>query len=190
MCKVHYNRMRGEKNPATRTGCQHCGIEFEARNDELKRGKGKYCSQGCYQASTHVLICSQCSSSFTRTGLGLGLATPGGQLYCSKQCEKRSPTYRRNRAEMKRRRRARKRGATIEPVTLEYLLQRDRWTCRLCGRRIPEGAKHPHPKSPTVDHVVPLVDGGEHSKANCQAAHYICNSLKSAGGSQQLALIG
>lgn len=78
----------------------------------------------------------------------------------------------------------------MEPVTLEYLLQRDRWTCGLCRRRIPRTAKHPHAKSPTMDHIVPLAEGGEHSKANCQAAHFICNSLKSAGGSQQLALIG
>lgn len=30
----------------------------------------------------------------------------------------------------------------------------------------------------TIDHIVPLSVGGEHSMSNCQLAHRICNSLK------------
>lgn len=48
----------------------------------------------------------------------------------------------------------------------------------------------PHPKAPTIDHVVPLAEGGHDTRANVQLAHFLCNSIKGRGGSQQLALIG
>jgi len=48
----------------------------------------------------------------------------------------------------------------------------------------------PHPKAPTVDHIVPVSEGGDDTRANVQLAHFVCNSVKGARGSQQLALIG
>jgi 5-methylcytosine-specific restriction endonuclease McrA len=49
----------------------------------------------------------------------------------------------------------------------------------------------PHPKSASLDHVVPLIDGGEHTYANVQLAHLACNVGKRDGGHpQQLALVG
>jgi len=40
----------------------------------------------------------------------------------------------------------------------------------------------PHPKAPTIDHVIPLAQGGTHEPLNCRAAHFLCNSLKSHQG--------
>lgn len=50
----------------------------------------------------------------------------------------------------------------------------------------------PHPKAPTIDHVVPLDLGGDDKRANVQLAHFICNSRKSnrLNGPVQLALVG
>ena len=49
----------------------------------------------------------------------------------------------------------------------------------------------PHPRAPTVDHVVPIAEGGDDTRANVQLAHFLCNSTKSNGGGvEQLALIG
>lgn len=34
--------------------------------------------------------------------------------------------------------------------------------------------------APTLDHVIPLAKGGEHSRANVRCAHFICNSRRGA----------
>jgi 5-methylcytosine-specific restriction endonuclease McrA len=67
---------------------------------------------------------------------------------------------------------------------------RDRNMCQLCGKRVAMTQRVPHPKAPTIDHVLPLSEGGGDLKANVQLAHFGCNSSKGARGSQQLALVG
>ncbi|MEU1559503.1 HNH endonuclease signature motif containing protein [Streptomyces mirabilis] len=89
-----------------------------------------------------------------------------------------------------RRRRAAKRGGTSEPYTLAEIAARDRERCGLCGGRVAMRQVAPHPKAPTIDHVVPVSEGGDDTRANVQLAHFRCNSAKGARGSQQLALIG
>jgi len=51
----------------------------------------------------------------------------------------------------------------------------------------------PHPLAPTIDHLIPLADGGSDSPANVATAHFLCNSTKGerhGGGGDQLTLIG
>lgn len=89
------------------------------------------------------------------------------------------------------RRRARKRGAFVENVTLEYLIQRDGGKCQLCGGRVVLSARHPHGDSPSMDHIVPLAKGGKHERKNMQLAHFRCNSRKGARSmDEQLLLVG
>ncbi|WP_196217855.1 HNH endonuclease [Streptomyces blattellae] len=92
--------------------------------------------------------------------------------------------------EKNRRRRAAKRGGASEPYTLVEIAARDRARCGLCGGRVAMKRVAPHPKAPTIDHVVPVAEGGDDTRANVQLAHFRCNSAKGARGSQQLALIG
>lgn len=89
-----------------------------------------------------------------------------------------------------RRRRAAKRGGRSESYTLEEIAERDGGCCKLCGDRVAMRQKVPHLKAPTIDHVVPVSEGGDDTRANVQLAHFGCNSSKGARGSQQLALIG
>jgi 5-methylcytosine-specific restriction endonuclease McrA len=86
--------------------------------------------------------------------------------------------------------RARKRGAKREPYTLAEIAKRDRNRCGLCGKRVAMTKAVPHPRAPTIDHVLPLHYGGDDTRANVQLAHFICNSRKCTGGSQQLAMFG
>lgn len=90
------------------------------------------------------------------------------------------------------RRRALKRGASIgEPFTNEDIFERDRWACQLCGYVIDPEVKWPHPKSASLDHVVPLSRGGAHSRANTQLACLECNVRKgNRAAGEQLALLG
>lgn len=84
----------------------------------------------------------------------------------------------------------RARMKAIEPVGLNYLLKRDGGKCQLCRKRVDATKVVPHPKAPTTDHIVPLSLGGRHERRNCQLAHFMCNTLKSNRGTDQLRLIG
>lgn len=76
-------------------------------------------------------------------------------------------------------RRARKVGATTgEKFTSLQIFDRDEWTCYLCSKSVDAALAHPDPLSASLDHVVPLVRGGEHSAANCRLAHLTCNIHK------------
>lgn len=77
-----------------------------------------------------------------------------------------------------RSRRARVRDAFVEHVDFAAVLDRDDWTCGLCGDAIPRDAVWPDRGTASLDHVLPLARGGEHSMANSQASHLGCNSRK------------
>ena len=102
--------------------------------------------------------------------------------YCSRSCA---------RSDSKARRRAAKAGALVAPVWRTRTFERDKWTCQLCGKRVHRSRKVPHPMAPTLDHIIPLALGGTHEPANCQTAHFKCNSSKSwRGTGDQLLLLG
>jgi 5-methylcytosine-specific restriction endonuclease McrA len=74
--------------------------------------------------------------------------------------------------------RARKHGApVIEVFDREDVFDRDAWLCQDCG--IHCAAPNPFDRTAaTVDHVVPLHLGGDHSKANAQTLCLSCNARK------------
>jgi len=67
-------------------------------------------------------------------------------------------------------RRARKRQAFIEVIDHTRVFERDKGVCGIC--------KGPVSEDYHIDHIVPLARGGEHSYANVQLAHPICNQRK------------
>lgn len=70
-------------------------------------------------------------------------------------------------------RRARLRGAHIENVSPLVVFVRDGGKCGICRDSVAR-------KDFTLDHIVPLSRGGEHSYRNVQTAHRRCNSSKGA----------
>ena len=99
--------------------------------------------------------------------------------YCSSRCW---PSTQRN----TRSRPKRVRAAFVEEVRLEYLISRDAGLCQLCRKRVDRKRAVPHPKAPTIDHIVPLSQNGEHSRRNTQLACFACNCAKGprSAGSQ------
>ena len=77
-----------------------------------------------------------------------------------------------------RRRRALRRRVRVESFSSREVFDRDGWVCGICSEPIPRDAVWPDLRSPSIDHVVPIARGGEHSLANVQAAHLSCNSRK------------
>lgn len=75
--------------------------------------------------------------------------------------------------------RARRFGATIvDYFDRSEVFERDSWICGICGEPTDAFASPFDPASATVDHIVPLSLGGEHSLVNAQCAHLGCNSAK------------
>lgn len=75
--------------------------------------------------------------------------------------------------------RAREAGATvIEPFDRLTIFERDNWVCYLCSQPTDPDASPFCPSFPTVDHVVPLSQGGAHNRANARTACLHCNSSK------------
>ena len=75
-------------------------------------------------------------------------------------------------------RRATREGRAYERVSRAKVFERDDFTCQLCGDRLEMDAPRWHPKSPTIDHIVPLSTGGDHLYSNIQAACFRCNTSK------------
>lgn len=93
----------------------------------------------------------------------------------------------------RRARRARKMNAPSERYSLAEIAERDGWRCQLCGRMVSKTAKWPARNSASIDHVVPLSEGGTDLRANVQLAHFGCNSSKNnrpTARGEQLRLIG
>jgi hypothetical protein len=86
------------------------------------------------------------------------------------------------------RQRGKRSRRTIPASVRRRVFERNRWTCKLCGRRVAWSKSWPHPRSPVVDHVVPLANGGADEEWNMQCAHHECNAEKLHYG--QLALVG
>lgn len=180
--------------------CAVCSGSFE--------GSGKFCPGACraeakrrYEADYNAnrrprpagwdrsnRQCPECFEQFAPDSVG--------KLYCDSTCAGRA-SRRRERAAGTRsgethRSRARRFGRKYEPVRPLTVFERDRWRCRLCGKKVPKDKVAPHPLAPTLDHIIPMSrPGGDHVYANVQLAHFLCNSKKGArGGPEQLLLIG
>ncbi len=92
-----------------------------------------------------------------------------GSLYCSKECKLFAKTQR-----------SRLRQAKVRAPFIDWrqIAERDEWRCGICDKRVTPQADPRSPKAPSVDHVVALANGGEHSWDNVQLAHLGCNAGK------------
>lgn len=70
-------------------------------------------------------------------------------------------------------RRAKLASVEYEVFTFEEIAERDKWRCYLCGKRVAR-------KDASLDHVIPIVKGGGHTRTNVKLAHLRCNKRKHA----------
>lgn len=110
---------------------------------------------------------------------GVAFVVPGKRIdrYCSDGCMRRN----RRRRDKKRRRALEKGAARTEVIDLAKLAARDGWRCHLCCRKVSR-------KAWSIDHLVPLADGGNHTWDNVALAHWRCNVLRQHRGAAQLRL--
>lgn len=117
-------------------------------------------------------LCAHCRATFR--------PTVAKHIYCIEQCLDRS---------LKRQRKHKLRTVAVEIVRLGILIERDSGRCQLCGTKVKLDAIVPHPKAPTIDHIIPISKGGIHSYSNTQLAHFQCNSQRSNIKPAQMRLV-
>lgn len=67
-----------------------------------------------------------------------------------------------------------------EPYTAEEIFERDRWICGICRETVDRLLRFPHKRSACIDHIRPIIAGGNDLRSNVQCAHFDCNSRKGA----------
>jgi 5-methylcytosine-specific restriction endonuclease McrA len=73
------------------------------------------------------------------------------------------------------RRRARLRNAPrVEKIDRAHIIARDRGRCHICGLKVRVSER-------SLDHLIPLAHGGNHTEDNLALAHFRCNSRMGAG---------
>ena len=156
-------------------------------------GSKKFCSRECQRFNSMLFKlpknailrkCQECNcDSYFR------------QRYCSSKCrskaQRRTETYKSYKRAQSRKRRARKRNAHNETVYLQVIAQRDKYKCHICRRNVKMNLDNTDKYSPTMDHLIPLSLGGDHTYANIRLAHRTCNSSKgNRAVNEQLLLFG
>lgn len=172
--KSYRREARVRKEPSVQ-GCLVCDGPFES-----VRGR-KFCSKKCSNshyrnlATSHMCILEDCA----RPVVAKEMCSPHYKRWMRAAGRtKKDPWDERRKANWLKRD-ALKRGAgRTEKVVPSLVFERDGWMCGLCGVAIDKSLPHPDPWSVSLDHVVPLSKGGQHSLGNVQAAHLTCNLSK------------
>ena len=82
--------------------------------------------------------------------------------------------------------RARRHGTAFDRYDPHDIYERDGWICQVCYQPVDPHLRCPHPGAATIDHVIPLGQGGPDTRENVRLAHRRCNLKRSrsrAGGS-------
>jgi predicted nucleic acid-binding Zn ribbon protein len=169
--------------------CAVCGKSFTSKTNQ------KYCSKKCLREKERIrakqqakekyqirepLICKECGKPF------IPEYPSKRRKFCSDDCRRKYQS-RKNRKSIKGKIRKfkerHKRRANLNKVKYENInpikvYESHNWICGICGKKINPKLKCPHPKSASIDHIVPISKGGTHTYDNVQPAHFICNSFK------------
>lgn len=93
---------------------------------------------------------------------------------CNKRTKRWEKENHRKKLDATHRRLARIRNNFVEKVDHELIFERDKWTCQICLKKVKR-------EDASIDHIIPLSMGGEHSYRNIVLTHLICNQYKGNG---------
>ncbi|MCP4601707.1 MAG: HNH endonuclease [Proteobacteria bacterium] len=163
-----------------------------------KRSDKKYCSRDCElaKANRHERVKAAVIWAFTPGVRKVCvwcdreyIAYPkraSVSRYCCGEC--RDSVYAKSKSFYNRRRAHRLRSAYVEPVNVKVLHARDGGVCQICGGKVDIDLPYPHPKSASIDHIVPVSKDGEHSYKNTRLTHFMCNVYRGNDNTAQLRL--
>jgi len=140
----------------------------------------KYCSQCIASGYTNreqkgmcSLICVDCQCSRSAEHLKYNAGKR------CKQCQRKVEKHRDSKMKAVRRVRMRGNAVVDTDISVNEIVKRQGLTCHICCEPCTWLDSPQGPMYPSVDHVVPLSKGGEHSWQNVRVAHRLCNSIKS-----------
>lgn len=181
------SKFKYPQSPISFIQCKWCGGLFTRKGN-----KGEFCSVDCRKAlanakeyarnrNKHFKVkvkCSECGKEF------IPIYGDKKRVFCSKKCCEKNG----NRTS-KIKREAAIRKVSVESVNPIKVFDRDNWVCQLCGHKVLRSKRGSyHPRSPELDHIIPISKGGEHSYRNTQCTCRQCNWSKGAGTKGQLRL--
>jgi 5-methylcytosine-specific restriction endonuclease McrA len=168
--------------------CGHCGQQYVPR--QLKSAAA-YCSRGCKDKAKNVALKAQRDAAKAaaplrecpQCGDDVPITARVDAVFCSAPC---------NAASRNLCRKMRARGAPMpSEVTRAGIAARDRWRCGICREPVNPSLHWPHLRSGSLDHIVPIAEGGGSDPANLRLAHLTCNARRrNLGGNEQLAMFG
>lgn len=137
---------------------------------------GSVCKHKSSEVTAYVMrFCKRCNAAF--------LVHPNhNQVFCSLKCQTADSH---ERSAIKRRI-AVNSSYVDKDITLKKLAKRDKDICWICGEAVDwadydigqNGRRATHKKYPSIDHVIALANGGDHSWQNVRLAHVGCNAKK------------
>lgn len=158
--------------------CSHCDSDFYHHQAK------SYCSAKCRRSAEGRVDlpteakCRVCS----------GLFTPirRNQRSCSNSCaqkwykanHRKPEEWNDRRRANYQKRRALKAKVPSDSIRSLEVFERDGWMCGICGLQVDPAVKWPDPRSPSLDHIIPLSRGGHHVESNTQLACLECNVAK------------
>lgn len=144
--------------------CEHCGAP-------CKDGATRFCSYYCNKMWRGVRHCT--------CGAQVANATAFGPPPMCKECKRKSLREWRRCAKTTRKRVRRGGGYWNAEVRALDVFKRDKWICYICHKKCHNVYDPNDPLSATVDHVYPVVHGGDHDWHNVRTACSMCNATKS-----------
>ena len=203
-CRAGDHGLCGPDSPA-HGACSECGktVRIGGRSAPPEARRCRDCQRARPKKTPRTLpeqLCELCATPYVPR---FPAKREVPQRFCSKSCAQAwrngaRPPYTRvqdgdygSARNARKRRRLRVRAETWDGVSDAQILERDGWRCGICRKRIGKSFKHPHPRSASIDHIIPLSMGGDDTAANKRAAHLACNcGRRNWAGWEQVALIG
>jgi 5-methylcytosine-specific restriction endonuclease McrA len=164
--------IRDADNPRALSACQMCGDQVvpTSHGGPTK----KYCSAKC-----------RSKADAKRNGLRRSRLR-GGRAKYRRERYRNDPEWRRRVNARNSYRYNLKRAAAVsgKRFGLDDIFERDNQKCHLCGKKVKRS-------DASIDHLIPISLGGEHSLCNVALAHRSCNSRKNnRPANEQLRLVG
>lgn len=161
-----------DRNSPNQQYCSHECMYMASLNNKREQWKEAYRPRTFRCEECGTLVTTQCKDTHSK--------------FCSESCAKKYGRRMehqtiRHKELTKRQKIIRKqqiRDNYIEPVSYSAIFKRANGICGICGLPVLYDKHIDNNWSGTIDHIVPLSLGGEHSMKNCQLAHRVCNSLK------------
>lgn len=166
--------------------CQQCGQIYIPK--QLKSA-GRYCSRKCKDAARNMAAAKlrEQAKPTDRICMHCGETLPqrmrADAIFCSMECNYKAHA-------LQRKLRART-GEEGKPGYLRaFICKRDRWRCGICHKTVSKTRQHPDLLCASLDHVIPVSEGGTNDVWNLRLTHLRCNlSRRNAGGGEQLAFL-